>query len=201
MNHRMLLAWAAATALSVASAAYAADAPHDSHGGEPKSPLLSFDPGTAVWSIIVFVLLLVVLKKTAWTPILNGLQAREKFINESLANARREREEAEKLLKQYTERIEQARLEATAIVEEGKRDAEAVKRRIEDDSKKAADDMLARAKKDIAVARDDAIKGLYERTLDLASDVAAKIVRKQLTPADHKALLDESLSEMAKAQG
>ena len=168
---------------------------------EDRPPLLSFDPGTALWSIIVFVVLLIVLSRTAWKPILSGLQQREKFINDSIASARREREEAERLLKQYTEQLEKARQEAAALVEEGKRDADAVRRRIEDEAKKAADEMIARANREIAVARDDAVKALYERTLELATGVAAKIVRRQLTPEDHRALLDESLSEMAKAQG
>jgi F0F1-type ATP synthase membrane subunit b/b' len=59
--------------------------------------------------------------------------------------------------------------------------------------------IAARAKRDIQLAKDAAISELYDWTLDLASTVAGKIVQKQLTPADHKALLDESMDEMAKS--
>jgi len=170
------------------------------HEAEGRGPLLSFDPGMAVWSIIVFGILLIVLGKFAWKPILAGLQQREKFITDSLESAKHEREQAEKLLKQYTEQIEHARVEATAIVEEGKRDAEAVRRRIHEDAKKEADEMVARAKREIAIARDDAVKALYERTLDLATDVAGKIIRRKVSGDDHRDLLNESLAEMARVE-
>ncbi len=73
--------------------------------------------------------MLFVLGKFAWGPILSGLQARENFIRESLETAKRDRDEAEARLREYEERLATARAEATAIVDEGRRDAEVVKRR------------------------------------------------------------------------
>src|SRR5260221_548762 len=101
-----------------------------------------------------------------------------------------------KPLKGSTGRIERAPGDATAIVEEGRRDADVVRRRIHEDAKKEADEMIERAKREIAMARDEAVRALYERTLDLATDVAGKIVRRQINAQDHRALLDEALAEM-----
>src|SRR5215470_6406478 len=68
----------------------AESAGHGGHAEEEKPPLLSFDPGAAVWSIVVFVLLLALLRKFAWKPILEGLQQREKFIHDSIEAAKRQ---------------------------------------------------------------------------------------------------------------
>lgn len=170
---------------------------HDEHGGEPKSPLLSFDPGQAVWSIIVFLLLLGILRAFAWKPILQGLQTREKFIHDALEDAKRQRAEAEATLKRYMDQINHAREEATALIEEGRRDAEAVRKRTQDEARAEAQSMLERAKRELGIARDDAIKALYQQSIELASSMAGKIVKKQMQPADHQALLDESLKEIA----
>lgn len=178
-------------------AAAPAAAGHDGHGGEEKSPLLSFDPGQAVWSIVVFLLLLTVLRAFAWKPILQGLQTREKFIHDALEDAKRQRAEAEATLKRYLEQINHARDEATAIIEEGRRDAEAVRKRTQDEARAEAHAMLDRAKRELGIARDDAIKALYQQSIELASNMAGKIVKKQMQPADHQALLDESLKEIA----
>src|SRR3954471_16341909 len=100
-------------------------------GAEPPPSLLAGNIGNVIWTVFIFVLVLVVLGKFAWGPILNTLQARESFIHEALAKAKRDRDEAEARLKQYEERLAGARAEATAIVDEGRRDAEVVKRKIE----------------------------------------------------------------------
>ncbi|MBI5764667.1 MAG: F0F1 ATP synthase subunit B [Planctomycetes bacterium] len=180
-----------------ATSDHAAAAGHDEHGGD-KPALLQWDIGTAVWSIVVFAVLLVILRIAAWKPILAGLQQREKFIIDSIAEAKRGREQAEKLLADYSAKIEKARLDATAIVEEGRRDAEALRRKIQEDTNHEVQEMLARARRDIKIAQDAAVKELSDRTLDLAASVASKIIRKQTTPADHRTLLDESIAELGR---
>src|SRR5436305_291132 len=107
--------------------------------GEAQPSLLAGDIGNVVWTVLIFVLVLAVLGKYAWGPILSTLQARESFIHEALAKAKHDRDEAEARLKQYEERLAGARAEATAIVEEGRRDAEVVKRKIEAAAKVEAD--------------------------------------------------------------
>jgi F-type H+-transporting ATPase subunit b len=163
-----------------------------------KPPLLHWDLGSAFWSIVVFVILLAVLRAKAWNPILEGLHKREEFIRGSLADARREREEAQRLLADYTKKLEQARVEATNIVDEGRRDGEEVRKRIHAEAKAEADAMLARARKDIGIARDDAVKQLYDQAVLLAADVAGRLVRREMSAADHKRLVEESLAEMSR---
>jgi len=155
------------------------------------------DVGTALWVLIIFGLVVFVLGRYAWPPILTGLQDREKFIRTSLEEARRDRAEAEARLQQYEERLNAARGEATAIVEEARRDAEVVKRRIQDDAEVEAGRIVERAKREISLAKETAVKDLYSLSARLTTEVAGKILAREIKPADHERLIRESIERLA----
>lgn len=184
------------------AAAHETAAPAAEHGeggghGEGERPaLLTFDPGVALWTIIVFVALLIVLRALAWKPLLRALQQREEFIQHSIDEARDQRVQAEKLVADYRAQLEQARAEATAIVEEGRRDAEEVRRRLQEGARQDAEELVARARREIKLAKDTAVKELYDRTAELAVQVATGVISKELSDADHRRLIDESLAEL-----
>ncbi len=175
--------------------AAAAEAEH----AEGRSNLFAGDIGNAIWTVLIFLLALAVLSKFAWGPLLGSLQARESFIRESLEKARRDREEAEARLREYEARLAQARTEASVIVEEGRRDADAVKRKIEEDTKAEADKMIERAKREIQIATDTATKELYALSARLATDMAARVIRREINPQDHERLISESIQELGAA--
>lgn len=175
--------------LALAIPALAAEA---EHGSEAPS-LFAGDLGNSFWTLLIFVLVLAVLGKFAWGPILNTLQAREAFIREALETAKRDRDAAEARLREYEARLAQARAEATAIVEEGRRDAVVVKQRIEEDAQREADKRLERAKREIQIATETATKELYLLSARLATDMAGKMIGRELTPQDHERLIAESL--------
>jgi F-type H+-transporting ATPase subunit b len=182
----------ALVALALAMPAIPALAAEAEHGGEAPS-LFAGDLGNSFWTLLIFVVVLVVLGKFAWGPILNTLQARESFIHEALAAAKRDRDEAEARLREYEARLAQARAEATAIVEEGRRDAIVVKQRIEEDAQREADKRLERAKREIQIATETATKELYLLSARLATDMAGKMIGRELTPQDHERPIAESL--------
>jgi F-type H+-transporting ATPase subunit b len=162
--------------------------------------ILSGNLGNVVFTLVIFLGVVFILGRFAWKPLLNGLQQREKFIHDSIASARQEREEADKLLARYKQQIDKAREEATAIVEEGKRDAEVVRRRIHDEARQESDAMVARARREIELAGKAAIKELYDQTAELAVRVAGKMIKKELSPDDHRELVRESLETMQGAK-
>jgi F-type H+-transporting ATPase subunit b len=173
------------------------------HGGEHEAAAnnpFAGDIGNALWTLVIFGLVVVVLGKFAWGPLLKSLQAREEFIRESLEKARLEREMAELRLREYEERLATARAEATAIVEEGRRDADAVKRRIEEDAKREADKAIERAKREIQIATDTATKELYTLSARLATDMAAKVIGRELNPRDHERLIAEAIEGLNSAR-
>lgn len=154
------------------------------------------DVGTALWTLIIFVLVIWVLGKFAWGPILDGLQSREKFIRDSLEQAKEDRETAEARLKEYTERLETARAEASEIVEEGKRDAEAVRQRIEDEAREESERMVERARREIELAKEGAVRELYTLSARLATDVAERVIRRELSAEDQQRLISQAIEEL-----
>ena len=84
--------------------------------------------GNAIWTLAIFLLVLIILGKFAWGPVLALLQEREQFIHKSLADAKRDREEAEARLKEYAAKVQSARAEAAALVDDARRDAEQIGR-------------------------------------------------------------------------
>ncbi len=177
---------------------FAAQQAFAAEGGEGPN-LFTGDLGNVFWSLLTFVLVLVVLGKFAWKPILGALQKREDFIRESLVQAKRDRDEAERRLKEYSEKIVAARAEATAIVDEGRRDGDALRQKLEEDGKVEAKAIMDRARREIQIATDTAVKELYSLSAKLATDVAAKIIRKELNPREHERLIEESLGELETA--
>jgi len=81
-------------------------------------------------------------------------------------------------------------------VDEGKRDAEVAARRVQDEARREAEQTLERARREIQLAADAAIRALYDQAAALAIDVAGRIIRKDLNAADHRALVDEALQQM-----
>jgi F-type H+-transporting ATPase subunit b len=187
--------FATAALLLAALPALAAEA----EGGEPS--LFAGDLGNSVWTILIFVLVLVILGKFAWGPILKNLQSRESFIYDALAKAKQDRDAAEARLREYEERLATARAEATAIVDEGRRDAEVVKRRIEEAAKVEADKMIERARREIHLATVTATRELYDLSAKLATDLAARVLGREITAKDHERLISEAIDGIESGAG
>lgn len=164
--------------------------------GDEGDGLFSGDLGNAIWTVVIFVGLLFVLGKFAWGPILDSLQAREDFIRNSLEEAKKDREAAEARLQEYEERLKEARAEATAIVDEGHRDAVVVKTRIESEAREEAEKIRERTLRDIDIARETAVKELYELSGNLATHIASQIVGRELAAKDHQKLIEDAIAEM-----
>jgi F-type H+-transporting ATPase subunit b len=153
----------------------------------------------AIWTIVVFLLLLFILSKYAWKPMLEGLQRREENIRAAVEEARLAREEAQRLRAELQTEINKAQEKVRDFMDEARRDA-----------KQLADDMAARAKeeiqterqrlrREIETARDQALHELWNQTAQLASLVSSKAIRRNLTPDDHRRLVDEALAELRDA--
>jgi F-type H+-transporting ATPase subunit b len=179
--------WIPLAALALAVPALAAETEHEAPS------LFAGDLGNSFWTALIFLIVLLVLGKFAWGPILNTLQGRENFIREALEKAKHEREAAEARHREYEEKLAGARAEASAIVDEGRRDAEVVKRRIEEEAKHQADQMIERAKREIQIATDTATKSLFTLSAKLATDMAARVIGRELTMQDHERLIGEGI--------
>ena len=189
MMRRTLLSFVTARFL-VASTAWGAG------GGENN--LFAGDIGNAVWTLVIFILAIVVLGKFAWGPLLSGLQKREEFIRRSLREARDDREAAEVRLREYEEKLTAAHAEAARIVEEGKQSGESVRSDIEAKAREEADKMVERARREIELAKGSAIKELYATSAELATEIASRILQRELNPRDHEKLIADSIEELSR---
>src|SRR5262245_13478746 len=91
------------------------------------SGVLDPEPGLMVWTVVTFAFVLLILWKFAWKPLLGALEKREQTIRDSVDGAQKLKDDAQRLMEQYQKQLQQAREEARAIVDEGRRDAEALK--------------------------------------------------------------------------
>lgn len=190
MNRFGFLSRATLAALLWASPLAAAEA-------EGKVSPFAGDIGNALWTLVVFGLVVFILGKFAWGPLLSSLQERENFIAGALKSAQRDRDEAAARLREYTDQLTSARGEATAIVDESRRDAEVVKRRIEEETHAEAGRILERAKREIGIAKDTALKELYAASAQLSTELASKVLQREINPQDHERLIRDSIAALA----
>jgi F-type H+-transporting ATPase subunit b len=162
--------------------------------GDSPNPLI-FEPDLAVFTAIIFLVLMAVLWKFAWGPIMQGLRKREEAIAEEIASAQRSREEAKDLLAQYESRLGEAADEVRSLLDQGKKDADSQRQQIIADAQDAARAEKERAVREIDVAKNEALSELAEKSVDTAVDLAGRIVGKQLETADHTRLIQEALEK------
>jgi F-type H+-transporting ATPase subunit b len=148
------------------------------------------------WTVVTFFVLLFVLAKFAWGPLLAALAKREASIKEAVESAQKLKQESERLVAEYQARIHQAQAEAKSIVDEGRRDGEALRKETLDKAREEAQASLERAKREISLATDSAIEKLRETTADLSIEIASKVVRKNLDSAENRRLVKESLASV-----
>lgn len=165
-----------------------------------KEGLLKVDPGLFLWTVITFLVLLVILWKAAWKPIIEALDARAEKVRGDIETAEKSRLETEKLLSQHKEMMDKAKDEAAKIIAEGKADAEHVKNSIVEKANGEAKDIIERAKREIVMAKDKALGELKAEVVSLSTEIAAKVIAKNLNPDDQKAFVEQALNKMRTVQ-
>jgi len=187
-----------------AAVTFAADPAHPegAHDGEhaaAEGSVMDFELFQFFMAIVVFGIAFFILSKTAWPKIIGGLEARDEKIQGDLAEAERAREQAESSLAEYQKALAEARTEAARIVEEARTTQLQVAAELKAKSEKELAAMRDSAKRDIASAKSAAIDELHSHVADLATDIAGKILKRELSADDQRSLVDESLSQLATA--
>jgi F-type H+-transporting ATPase subunit b len=157
----------------------------------------NFAGDLTVWTAVVFVVVLLILWKAAWKPISQGLEAREGEIAHQIREAQEKNEEARRLLADYEKRLAAAGDEVRAILDDGRRKAEAVGRELLDKAKEESAAERQRAVQQIEAAAQAATKDLAERSAAIAVELAGKIVRSTLRPQDHARLIQEAVTNFS----
>lgn len=160
--------------------------------------LLTLEPGMLVWTFVTFAVLLWVLKKIAWKPLLGALETRENTIREDLQKAEKARVDAELLLTEHRQLLERSETEARKILDEAKSTAESLKQGIIDSANEQARQMSEQAKAEIQREKDTALSQLREEVADLAVRAAGKILGEELDADKHRKLVNDFISNLPK---
>ncbi len=184
---------AAVPAIGFASAAGGHDAPgmKDAKAAE----VADWKTDLAVYSFVVFIILMAILTKFAWKPISEALDKREASVADNIAKAQRAADEAKVMLAQYQQQLAGATEKVRVMHEEARQKAEATAARIEEEANKAAQARQDRADRDIKAATDYAVQQLAEKSADLAVDLAGKMLQAKLTKADHQQLVADGVKK------
>ncbi len=160
--------------------------------------LIEVNPGLVIWTIVTFIVLLIVLKKVAWKPILTALDQREKAIRDSLEKAEKAQEEAQKVLEENKANISKAEEESKKIIDQSRAYAEKLKEQMLKDSKEQADKIISDASAEIDRKKEAAFEELKAMVAEISINAAEKILRAKLDKESNKKLVDQYISEINK---
>jgi len=161
-------------------------------GGGAPNPL-KFEADLAIFTILIFVGLVLILTKFAWKPLIAALDQRDKSISDDIEAARQANEKAQSLLQQYEARLEHAGEEVNQMLAQAKSDGAAARQRILDEANEEAARQRDRAVAEIEAAKDQAVRSLAERSVDSAVSLAGNLVSRELNRDSHKQLIEDSL--------
>jgi F-type H+-transporting ATPase subunit b len=160
--------------------------------------MLDINPGLIIWTIITFVLLVMVLGKFAWKSLLQALQSREQEIADSLRKAEEAKKDGERMMQENKIAMEKASTETARLIAEGRAMAEQLKIDIVAKANESAKKMLDQAKDEITREKESAMAQLRSEVAELSISVAEKILDESLDSAKQKKMVDKVLQQLQK---
>ena len=163
---------------------------------EGLNPLVKVVPGLMIWTLLAFGVALLVLRKYAWPPISKILDERQQLINDSITSAETTRDEADKILAEYRQRLTEAREQADEIVARSRKAAEATKSEATAEGQAKREELVEAARRDIEAETRKALDDIRKEVANLTVLATERVTRKSLTEADQKQLVEEALREV-----
>lgn len=160
--------------------------------------LFRIDPGIVIWTWITFLAVLLVLGKSTWKIIINGLNARAEKIQEDLKEAERTRENAKKSLAAYREQIDNAKVEASSIIENARVEANRVKEKIIAAAREEAEANKNKIMLEVDRAKEEITNSVRKQTIDIAVVMAETILKRNINKEDNQALINEFINIVGK---
>jgi F-type H+-transporting ATPase subunit b len=154
------------------------------------------DPGLFIWTIVVFLVLVTLLRKFAWRPLLQALEARQQTIRQSLDDADRAKQELQRLQQESAQIVREARVEAEAIVSRSRSDAERLKEEIRQKARSDAESIVRTAERQIQLETQQALRQIREEAADMSVAIASKLIRRNLSKEDNQRLIEDALKQI-----
>jgi F-type H+-transporting ATPase subunit b len=168
-------------------------------GEEAPSGPLVVNGGLMIWTLVVFGLLFVALRRFAWPAILEAVQAREAALERQLAEAEQNRSDSAAALAEHRRLLASARTEAQGLIAEAQATAEKLRQAAIEKTRHEQDEILARARREITAERDKALVELRREAVDLSLAAAAKLIGQRLDGAADRSLVEGYLASLEKS--
>ncbi|MBM7571287.1 F-type H+-transporting ATPase subunit b [Aquibacillus albus] len=152
--------------------------------------------GDMLFALVSFAILLFLLRKYAWGPLLNKMEERENHIASEIDIAEKNRTEAEKASREAAEQLKQTRQEAQSIIEEAKKAGQNQERDILESARQAAERIKKSAQEEIEQEKEKAIKALQDQVASLSVQIASKVIEKEINAQDQEKLINEYIKEV-----
>jgi F-type H+-transporting ATPase subunit b len=164
--------------------------------GEGTRQFMKPDTGLMVWTLLIFIVLLFVLSRFAFGPLTKAVRAREESLQAAIDSAKRDRDEAAKLLADHQAKIEAARGEAQKLIADGRGVAEKMRADMLEQTRREQQEVLERARREIESEKVKAIAELRREAVDLAIAGASKVIEQNLESAKNRQIVENYLSSL-----
>ena len=159
------------------------------------------EPGLIIWTWLTFGVLVALLAKFAYKPIVGLLEGRETSIREEIEASEKKRQEAEEVLKKYQTQLAEGRVEVQKMIEEGRSSGEKLRREIMEKAAEESKALVKKAQEEINREKQKALMDLQEHVAKLSVSIAAKMIASTLKPEDHGRLIEGALTQVKEAYG
>jgi len=167
---------------------------------EKPRGLLDPHAGLMFWTLLIFVALWLLLRKYAFPTIFATVEAREKALEDAIAAAKRDREEAAKLLEEHRRQIDAARADAQRLIAEGAKAGEKIRTEMIETARHQQQEILDRARQEIGAERDRAIAELRREAVDLAIKGASKVIERNLDDETNRKIVEQFLGSLQQSE-
>jgi F-type H+-transporting ATPase subunit b len=160
------------------------------------NPLVQPDPGLFIWTIVTFLVLLALLAKFAWRPLLAALESRQNAIRKSLDDAQQARQELERLNQESVQIMNRARVEADQLIIRTRADADRLREDMRQKARAEADAIVKGAERQIQLETSRALQQIRTEAVDLSVMIASKLLQRNLSKEDNERLIEEALKQV-----
>ena len=160
------------------------------------NPLVQTDPGLFIWTILTFLVLLALLAKFAWTPLLQALETRQNAIRKSLDDAQQAKQELQRLNVESQKILTDARQQADKILSETRSDANRLRDELKQKAQTEAAGVLKNAQRQIEMETARALQQIRTEAVDLSVALASKLLERNLTREDNERLIEETFKQI-----
>jgi len=158
--------------------------------------LVKFDPGLFIWTILTFLVLVALLTKFAWKPVMQMLDVRQEAIKKSLADADTAKRELERLQEESAQIIRKARVEAESIVSKSWSDGEKLREEMKVKAKAEADAIVKESQRQIEIETGRALRQIRSEVADLSIAIASKLIQRNVSKEDNDRLIQDTLKQI-----